>query len=264
MAKLVLKHENAELKEVTLTHGLTGIGRLPDNEIQVDNLAVSGHHAKIYWDVDHFVIEDNNSLNGTYLNGTRISRHALRDGDGILIGKHTLEFKDTGEDMQGPGTAAAQTAVPKLDNTVMLDTKKMKEMLAAEGAQPGSNDRTIAAPAAGSVTSTAMYEPPKPRPPEKVGVLSVLKGKTDQSQYLLTGKMCVIGKSDMASIKLRGWFAPKMAAIISKRENGYVIAASEKATKVMVNGQEISGQRALGEGDIIEVAKIKMTFGFQG
>ena len=47
MAKLVLKYENAELKEVTLTHGLTGIGRLPDNEIQVDNLAVSGHHAKI-------------------------------------------------------------------------------------------------------------------------------------------------------------------------------------------------------------------------
>ena len=68
----------------------------------------------------------------------------------------------------------------------------------------------------------------------------------------------------MASIKLRGWFAPKMAAIISKRDNGYVIAASERATKVVVNGQEISGQRPLGEGDIIEVAKVKMSFGFQG
>jgi hypothetical protein len=263
MAKLVLKHENAELKEITLTHGLTGIGRLPDNEIQVDNLAVSGHHAKIYWDIDHYVIEDNNSLNGTYLNSTRISRHSLKDGDCILIGKHTLEFKDTGEESQAAGTAVAQAPVPKLDNTVVLDTRKMKEML-AEGSQPPSTGKTISVPTSGSPTSTVMYEPPKPRPADKVGVLSVIDGKTDQSQYLLTGKMTVIGKSDMASIKLRGWFAPKMAAIISKRDNGYVIAASEKATKVVVNGQEISGQRPLGEGDIIEVAKVKMSFGFQG
>ena len=262
MAKLVLKYENAELKEVTLTHGLTGIGRLPDNEIQVDNLAVSGHHAKIYWDVDHYVIEDNNSLNGTYLNGTRISRHPLKDGDSILIGKHTLEFKDAGEEAQTESIAEAQAPVPKLDNTVMLDTRKMKEMLAG-GSQPASSGKTVSLPAGGSPVSTVMYEPPKPRPSEKIGVLSVIDGKTDQSQYLLTGKMFVIGKSEMASIKLRGWFAPKMAAIISKRENEYVISASEKGTTVIVNGQEISGQRALGEGDIIEVAKIKMAFGFQ-
>lgn len=264
MAKLVLKYENAELKEVTLTHGLTGIGRMPDNEIQVDNLAVSGHHAKIYWDIDHFVIEDNNSLNGTYLNSTRISKHSLKDGDNILIGKHTLEFKETGEDMDLAGTTAAQTPVPKLDNTVVLDTKRMKEMLAGQSSQPGAGGKSFSVPTTGSVEATEMYAPPKPRPQEKIGVLSVLEGKTDQSQYLLTGKMCVIGKSDMASIKLRGWFAPKMAAIISKRENGYVIAASEKDIKVMVNGQEISGQRPLGAGDVIEVAKIKMSFGLRG
>ena len=75
--------------------------------------------------------------------------------------------------------------------------------------------------------------------------------------------MNVIGKSDMASIKLKGWFAPKMAALISKRENGYFIAASEKKIKVKVNDEEIAGQRALAEGDLIEVAGTKMAFGFQ-
>jgi len=79
----------------------------------------------------------------------------------------------------------------------------------------------------------------------------------------LTSKMSVIGKSEMASIKLKGWFAPKMAALISKRENGYFIAASEKKIRVKINGEEIAGQRALENGDVIEVAGIKMTFGFQ-
>ena len=253
MARLVLKLEDAELKEVPLAQGVIGIGRLPDNGLQVDNLAVSGHHAKIYWDADHYVIEDNNSLNGTYVNGTRVSRHSLNDGDHILIGKHTIEFKDA---LEGTQTAHSATDVG-------ASLPKMEDLPASQDAQPPSSAKSIPVPTTGSPTSTALYEPPRPRTTEKIGVLSVIEGKTDQSQYLLTSKMCVIGKSDMASIKLRGWFAPNMACMISKRENEYVIAASEKATKVMVNGQEISGQRPLGEGDIIEVAKIKMRFGFQ-
>ena len=98
---------------------------------------------------------------------------------------------------------------------------------------------------------------------EKVGTLTILSGKTDDIQYVLTSKMSVIGKSDMASIKLKAWFAPKMAALISKRENGYFIAASEKRIKVKINDEEIAGQRALADGDVIEVAGIKMSFGFQ-
>ena len=110
--------------------------------------------------------------------------------------------------------------------------------------------------------STQQYAAP-PVPIEKIGLLNVVSGKTDQSQYLLTSKMSVIGKSDMASIKLKGWFAPKMAAIISKRETAYFVAASEKKIKVKVNGEEVVGQKALAEGDVIEVAGVKMSFGLQ-
>ena len=58
MAKLYLKFDQSVLKEVTLSQSATTIGRLPDNTLQIDNLAVSGHHARITWEQDHYEIED--------------------------------------------------------------------------------------------------------------------------------------------------------------------------------------------------------------
>ena len=81
MAKLYLKFEQAVLKEYDLKDGASlTIGRLPDNNIHIDNLAVSGHHARVVWETDHFVLEDNNSLNGTFVNNRRVSRVPLKHG----------------------------------------------------------------------------------------------------------------------------------------------------------------------------------------
>src|SRR5215467_6097762 len=96
MAKLYLKSGDSVLKEVALTQGTTTIGRLPDNNLQIDNLAVSGHHAKIYWNDGHFVVEDLGSLNGTYVNNKRVGKATLIHGDQMLIGKHVVEFKNEG------------------------------------------------------------------------------------------------------------------------------------------------------------------------
>src|SRR5947209_12696253 len=123
MAKLFLKFEQAVLKEVMLTQAVVTIGRLPDNVIPIDNLAVSGHHAKVYWASDHYVIEDNNSLNGTYVNNVRITRQELKDGDSILVGKHTLAFKDEWRQDKPPLRPLSEhtpPAVPKLEHTMML------------------------------------------------------------------------------------------------------------------------------------------------
>src|SRR5436853_6343946 len=100
MAKLYLKFEQTVLKEVPLAQGTTTIGRLPDNLLQIDNLAVSGHHAKIYWDGEHYTLEDNGSLNGTYVNNQRVTKHKLKNGDTVLVGKHSVEFKDEWHDDQ--------------------------------------------------------------------------------------------------------------------------------------------------------------------
>src|SRR5580658_1877122 len=94
MAKLILRFEQNILKEVVLEQDTLTIGRLPDNMLQIDNLAVSGHHAKIYWDQDHYVVEDLGSLNGTYVNNQRVGKATLKSGDQVTIGKHVVQFKD--------------------------------------------------------------------------------------------------------------------------------------------------------------------------
>src|ERR1043165_5714934 len=120
MAKLYLKFEAAVLKEVTLSQGVITIGRLPDNLVQIDNPAVSGHHARIYWDTDHYVVEDNNSTNGTYINNHRVSKATVSSGDLVLIGKHGIEFKDEWHEDAPEKTVVNAPAppMPKLEGTV--------------------------------------------------------------------------------------------------------------------------------------------------
>jgi predicted component of type VI protein secretion system len=289
MAKLYLTFEGRPLKEFTLSHGVITIGRLPDNLVQVDNLAVSGHHAKVYWQSERYVVEDNGSTNGTYVNDQRITKHELADGDKILIGKHTLEFVDEWHEDGEP--APEQTHVtpplPEMNATVMLDTRKAKEMLAqarassaavaqTEAAAAASTPPPMPAPAGGAArtasqpgagpgmasggSGTAMT--PAPVFKDRVGMLRVLEGKTDAKEYRLSSKLTMIGKNSMATIRLKGWFAPDVAASITRRDNGYMIAAQDKSAKMKVAGADVppGAQHDLADGDTVEVAGVKMSF----
>jgi pSer/pThr/pTyr-binding forkhead associated (FHA) protein len=269
MAKLYLKFGENVLKEVAVAQGgVVTLGRLPDNLMHIDNLAVSGHHAKIYWEDDHFVIEDNQSLNGTYVNNQRVSKVMLKDGDVVLIGKHTVLFRDEWHEDEAEDTQKVQMpALPKMEATVVLDTKKAKEMLAQVKAQTGAPAPVHEPAAAGEEPARApsLTAPPPPALKERIGMLTVLDGKTDQPQYMLSSKMSVIGKSDMASIKLKGSLfksPPDVAAIISKRETGYYIAPQDKKAAVKINNAVIDHMHELNEGDVIEVFGVKMTFGW--
>lgn len=245
MAKLYLKFESSVLKEITLSQAPATIGRLPDNTVQIDNLAVSGHHARITWDKDHYEIEDLGSLNGTYVNNERVGKAKLRHCDLVKIGKHEIEFKNEGPALFTAVATRTGPAIPKLEATVMLDTKQAQDMHAG---------RPLMAPAA----MAAAAVPAK----ERIGMLSVIEGKTDQEKYILTSKMSMIGKSSMASIKLKGFFAPQSAALISKRDNKYFIAPEHKV-KLKINGEEVLSQRELSPGDVIEIGKMKAAFSFQ-
>jgi predicted component of type VI protein secretion system len=250
MAKLYLRFEQSQsvLREIALTQAPSTIGRLPDNAVQIDNLAVSGHHAKIYWDAGHYVIEDLGSLNGTYVNEKRVGKATLIHGDQIKIGKHVLDFKAEGTMALGASQPKTGPSAPQLDATVVLDTKHAREMIAEKGA-----------PASGARSVTGAQVPGR----ERIGLLRVLEGKTDQERYVLTAKMTMIGKSSLATIRLKGLFAPTTAALISKRDNKYYIAPSEKKIKLKVNGEDSPNQRELRDGDLIEVGKFKATFTFQ-
>jgi predicted component of type VI protein secretion system len=273
VAKLYLTFEGKALKEIPLAHGDVTIGRLPDNVVHIDNLAVSGHHAHIFWETDHYVIEDQGSLNGTYVNKQRATKVVLKDGDHILVGKHELEFKDEWHEDTVAAVAETQPSapVPSMGATMMLDTKKAKEMMAAAAAGKAAAATAPPAPAAGAtpaegsaaptqVPSTAIAQTAVAR--ERIGMVTVLSGKTDQPQYILTGKLTVVGKSAMASIKIKGWFVPQVAAMISKRDNKYFIAAQDKNAKLKVNGADVAKEHGLEENDVIDVAGIKLSFGY--
>jgi pSer/pThr/pTyr-binding forkhead associated (FHA) protein len=247
MAKLILRFEAAVLKEIPIGKSALSIGRLPGNDVVIDNLAVSGYHARLVLDEDHYVIEDLTSLNGTFLNNQRVRRSSLKHGDAIVIGKHSLLFLDEGGISAHPAPAESEPLhKPVLGTTVNLDTKQRRDFLAQATTITGQ----------ASADSSGGHK-------ELLGSLVVLQGKTDQREYILTSKLCVIGKSDLASVRLKGWFAPRVAAIINRREGRYDIAPPDKAGSTRINSDVLAAPRELRGGDVIQIGRVKMQFHFR-
>jgi pSer/pThr/pTyr-binding forkhead associated (FHA) protein len=246
MAKLILKYEASVLKEFKLNKPVLSIGRAAGNDIVIDNMAVSGQHAKLLLEDGRFVVEDLNSLNGTFLNNQRIRKSPLQDGDEILIGKHTLRFQDEGianiPVPMVPGWEAAKEEPHVAEQTVVLDTQRRREFLAKA--------TSIATEGASEAAS-------------KIACLVTLKGKTNQKEYILTSKLCIIGKDSRAFVQVRHWFTPKVAAIITRRGNHFEISPSEKAKATRLNSQPLSGPQELKEGDLIQVGKAQLQFYFR-
>ncbi len=103
MAKLILKHDGINLRSFLLEKAATTIGRNDDNDIHLDDYAVSGLHAVIIAednpyldDVQDFFVQDMESTNGTFVNDDRIERYLLKQGDIIKIGSHEFTF-DSGQ-----------------------------------------------------------------------------------------------------------------------------------------------------------------------
>src|SRR5919107_1280999 len=92
MAKLILSVDGQVLKEYQLSKERTLIGRKAHNDIQIDNLAVSGEHAAIITILNDSFIEDLGSTNGTMVNGKPVKKHFLQNNDVVEIGKHKLKY----------------------------------------------------------------------------------------------------------------------------------------------------------------------------
>ena len=234
MTKIILKFKDKVLQEISVEKELITIGRKPDNDIEIDNLAVSGHHARIFKMDDWFLIEDLDSLNGTFVNGKMIKESPLKNGDEILIGKHILKFLST--DVSTSREPEAVLKKGEASETMVIDSKVQQEMLAQI-----SKDR--------SITGSG----------EVLGRFTVLEGSTDQREYDLTERMTSIGKESSAKIRLKGFFAPKFAAFVNRGKEGYFISPAS-GKELRINGEVVSGKYRLQDGDIIQVAGIKMNF----
>ena len=92
-AYLIIKHGENRGKDFKIVKDETTIGREPENDIVIPNPTVSRFHAKITRSEDKYFIEDLGSANGTMVNGIRVTKELLHDGDIVQLGDVVLVFK---------------------------------------------------------------------------------------------------------------------------------------------------------------------------
>ncbi len=127
MLKVLLKFNDEVLETFQIDNPQTDVGRNAENDICIDNLAVSSRHARISNEQGQYLIEDLNSTNGTYVNEKRITKKTLKNNDTVTIGKHTLVIC-----VEQQGVETPNLGIQEIDRTMELDTKRHKEMLKKE------------------------------------------------------------------------------------------------------------------------------------
>jgi len=230
MAKLILTLDAGQKKVFEIVKEQTIIGRRPDCDIQIDNKAVSGRHAKILTISSDSFLEDLGSMNGTYINAERVQKKALNDGDIVVIGQHELQYVNE----------EAQAADDEFEKTVVIrpNSAGAAAAMAKIAAQAGAATMTGSAPA---------------QPQQKVGRLTILNGPTAGRFMNLTKTIVTLGKPG------------KQVAAISRRSQGYFLTHIESdgdgKRYPLVNGHPI-GPRAhpLKDKDKVEVAGIGLQF----
>ena len=228
MPKLLLKFNAAVIKELLIEKPTMTVGRKPDNDIVIDNPAISGHHCQIVKKGDTYYVEDLESTNGTFVNEKRIMKAGLHHNDVVGLARHSLVFIEDNPVEAGGGAG---------DETMVMSPKKLDEAVKASS---GGGDGK-----------------------EKVGSLKVLKGGVTEPEFELKGLSTYIGKSDRVQIPIKGsglfGRAPEVAASIHRKPEGFILMAVEDGYPI-VNGKNISGQIALNDGDIIECGGTTLQF----
>ncbi len=100
--RLILTREGKILREILITGSNISIGRKHDNDIQLNDITLSGYHAQISSVPDYVFIEDLGSTNGTLVNGNHVKKVALEQGDIIQIGYHQLTYLQESNDSYQP------------------------------------------------------------------------------------------------------------------------------------------------------------------
>ncbi len=229
MAKLIVKFNNDVVDHIELKQGDMKVGRRPGCDIFLDNLAVSGEHANIFTIGEDSFIQDLSSTNGTFINNKKIAKHHLRNGDAVVIGKHTLVY-----------LTDAQETRPDFAKTVIISPAAVRAAVAA--AEP-------AAPTPAPVAAAK----PAPAAAAKIdirGELVILSGANSGKRIELTKAITNLGKIG------------KRGGCITRTDHAFMLAPSDEGGEIpKLNGRPVSGAGAgLKNGDVIEVAGTRLQF----
>lgn len=232
MAKLKLMFKGEVLDVYSLDREQLTVGRRPDNDVQIDNLAVSGRHARILTIVNDSFIQDLDSTNGTYVNGDRVTKQALHDGDVITIGKHQLTYD------------AEQQAEPDdFERTMVIGTSSKAARTRSDDSHPENSQPPGVSEDILQESKQAHEQAPAP------AKLRVLSGRNRGKEMSLTKKLTTLGKPGTQVVA------------ITRRPDGYYIVHIEgdSATPPKLNGKAIGHNATpMAFDDVIEVAGVTM------
>jgi pSer/pThr/pTyr-binding forkhead associated (FHA) protein len=235
MARLVLTLDGQVLAEYNMNKERYTVGRLPDNDIRIDNPAVSGHHSLIINILNDSFLEDLNSTNGTYVNGKLIKKHALQHGDVITCGHHQLRFVED-DDAQQDEFEKTMVIQPSQRPVEKIQTAREKaEEVTSTGA-----------------TTSRRALPEGAQQALKKARLQVLSGAFAGRELELSKALTTLGRPGI------------QVAAITRRSDGFYIVhveADKPDNYPLVNGTPIGAQaRRLVDNDVIQLAGVKMGF----
>jgi pSer/pThr/pTyr-binding forkhead associated (FHA) protein len=230
--KLVFK--NKDLENFPLQKGCSlTIGRKRNNDVVIDNLAVSSHHAKIDSVGDDFVFIDLQSKNGSFVNEKLVDSHWLNSGDVISIGKHSLEFNYS-EDEKQPDDGTEE-----IEKTMIMDTSDYRSMVNKskdEEAKPQT----------------------KTKKPDTIAVLRLIKGGS--GKYKCRTSTLKLGKDPDSDIVVKGFGVGRTSATISWKEDGFYLSYIGGMSRPKVNSIKVKDDKILHDNDIIQIGKTKLRF----
>ncbi len=242
MPKLILSMDGLVLKEIVLDKERVTIGRKPNNDIQIDNLAISGQHAVITTLLGDAFLEDLNSTNGTYVNGQPIKKHVLQANDVVELGKYRIKY-------------IPDVAQPEVTPHELVDTAALEPLALRPDADPAVS-QTGSSASRTQILPPELQRPTDSRAPgqlQRTGVIQVLSGPNAGRELVLTKSLTTLGKPG------------QQVAVITRRAHGFFITHVEGAAFPLVNGQPIDAQaRLLNDHDVIELAGVKMEFFLRG
>ncbi len=257
MARLVLSLDGQTLAEYNMTKERYTVGRLPDNDIRIDNAAVSGHHSLIINILNDSFLEDLNSTNGTYVNGKLIKKHALQHDDVITVGHHQLRFlEDQAEAMPEDEFEKTMVIEPrgKAEEQIVKAAEAAEEAARSESRpEHAATQQAEQAEQTFTPSSTQNIEDEAAKVPAlSLAKLQVLSGTFAGRELELTKALTTLGRPGI------------QVAAISRRADGYFIVHVESGKDddyPLVNGSSIGPQaRELHDNDVIQLAGVKMGF----
>lgn len=239
MAKLILSMDNLVLKEIPLNKERITLGRKAHNDIQIDNLAISGEHAVIVTILNDSFLEDLNSTNGTFVNGQQVKKHFLQNNDVIELGKYRLKYVNE---------ATQQAAQGDFEKTMVLRPDMLRKAAEPASAKPAGAAPASAANLAPPISPAPAAVPAQPQT-MPLGAIQVINGSNAGKTLDLVKPLTTLGKPGV------------QVAVIARRPQGYFLTHVEGARFPTVNGVAIETQaHELKDHDIVELAGVKMEF----